>query len=63
MLNTGSDLEVSFTDFVQYLKNGEISEMYVEKKCNNYEKQNVKAYVFKKLRQATRLLPSLNSAL
>mgnify|MGYP000107921348 FL=1 len=30
MLNTGSDLEVSFTDFVQYLKNGEISEMYVE---------------------------------
>ena len=30
MLNSSSDLEVSFTDFMQYLKNGEITEMYVE---------------------------------
>ncbi|MBQ7717935.1 MAG: ATP-dependent zinc metalloprotease FtsH [Clostridia bacterium] len=30
MLNSSSDLEVSFTEFMQYLKNGEITEMYVE---------------------------------
>lgn len=30
LLNTGTDLEVSFTDFADNLKKGEISEMYVE---------------------------------
>ena len=30
VLSSGSDREVSFTDFMQYLKNGEIKEMYVE---------------------------------
>ena len=30
LLNTGSDLEVTFTDFATHLKNGEISELYVE---------------------------------
>ena len=30
LFNTSSNLEVSFTDFVKYLKSGEISQMYIE---------------------------------